>query len=123
MYHFGTCGGRYSAMVMELLGPSLEDLFVLCNRRFNLKTVVMIAIQLVSDVICVHSVYAVYPDGNDDTFTGADVIDFYCFYSSILCFYIHVPKYILIERETSFRISYNSFAVWSRREVHIEIPG
>lgn len=34
--YFGECG-IYSALVMDLLGPNLEQLFATCGYRFTLK--------------------------------------------------------------------------------------
>ncbi|KAF7424236.1 hypothetical protein PC9H_009542 [Pleurotus ostreatus] len=67
VHHFGQ-EGLHNVLVIDLLGPNLEDLFDMCGRKFTAKTVCMAAKQMISRVQSIHEKSLIYRDIKPDNF-------------------------------------------------------
>ena len=59
---------KNNIMVMELMGKSLEDLHIECKERMSLKTVLMLADQMITSVEYLHTKNFIHRDIKPDNF-------------------------------------------------------
>lgn len=53
-YYEESWNSRYRILIMQQLGHNLETLFELCHKQFTLKTILYIAIELITDFESIH---------------------------------------------------------------------
>ncbi len=59
---------KWNVMIIDYLGPSLEDLFELCQKKFSLKTILMIIDQILTVIEHIHSKGYLHRDIKPDNF-------------------------------------------------------
>ena len=66
--HWFGVEGDYNVMVMDFLGPSIEDLFNYCKRKFSIKTALMLADQMIERLEFMHNNNFLHRDIKPDNF-------------------------------------------------------
>lgn len=70
--HWYGVEGRHKVIVMNLMGPSLEDMFNACDRKFPVKLVLTLAEELITRMQSIHVKGVIHCDVKPDNFLIGD---------------------------------------------------
>merc|ERR1719362_1130408 len=68
MVHHSRTEGRYLVMVTDLLGPSLDNVFSMCGKKFTSKTLLLLGQQMLRRLEDLHALGIIHRDVKPDNF-------------------------------------------------------
>ena len=118
--HFSNNTNGLKILIMNFLGPSFEDLFNFCSRKFSLKTISMIAIQIISRLEHIHKIGIVHRDIKPENFLigiGKDKSKMYIVDFGLSKPYIHNGKHIEFRNNKNFTGTYRYSSIRNHRGI------
>jgi serine/threonine protein kinase len=67
IYWYGV-EGDFNVLVMDMMGPSIHDLFVFCESKFTLKTITWIGLQMLTRIESMHKLNFIHRDIKPENF-------------------------------------------------------
>ena len=116
IYYTGSFG-VFNVLVMDLLGLNLEQLFIECKKKFSLKTVLMLADQILELIELMHKKKYLHRDikpnnflvGSGKSFRKIFLIDF----GLSKCFIQKNEKHIPYNEESNIKGTLQYASIWS----------
>ena len=66
--HWYGIDGEFNVLVMDILGPSLQNLFEFCGREFGMKTILWVAIEMIERIEKMHAANFIHRDIKPENF-------------------------------------------------------
>jgi serine/threonine protein kinase len=102
LIHFGQ-DGQYNVLVIQRLGHSLEHLFKYCGHQFSLKTVLLLADQMLQRLETLHNNRVIHRDLKPDNFVfglGKHCNELYLIDFGLSKCYVHPETHVHIPFQT-----------------------
>ena len=119
VYYFNS-NSEKKILVISYLGPCLEDLFDFCGRRFSIKTICMIAIQLIDRLEHIHNQNIIHRDIKPENFligTGKDKSKIFLIDFGLSKFYVQEGEHIQFKNNKNFTGTYRYSSIRNHRGI------
>jgi serine/threonine protein kinase len=107
-------------LIMSFLGPSLEELFDFCGRKFSLKSICMLGIQMIERMAHIHKCGIIHRDIKPDNFLigiGPEKSKVFLVDFGLSKSYVHNHNHIQFRNDKNFTGTYRYSSIRNHRGI------